>query len=437
MKNWEYIKVGNGSGSWRGKFYEDSAGNSASVEKRGEGWQVYWEDARGYGKPLGTYKDERTAREVAEDAVESEMPDKIREKYKSKAINRKLGNESIDKQEWSMFSGLKKDAEKEIGNRESLVGKYVWVRSKGDEWKCYVLQDQGNKLYIQDTDGHFGWVSIERVTGVVKNKKTGNKSIDDEIKELEKDLKTAQHDLNYMKKYRQDTRGTEMRVKELESQLRLLYSMKSRGFNSKTGNSFDAGSRITIRHNGKEEEVKVLKDMPTSILVKGQSGAVVEIKKTDFEVVKTNNTKKTKTGNRVGKLFTEEERARIALGRYEDAIKRGYGVDYEKKLAKEEIQTLEKIAKGEAKYIGFEEKDIPDAKRAIEIYKKILNRKTGNETKGERKFGKVMGEFEEGALKTPQGKTVTDPDQAKAIAYTEADKVDNLKRARNAMNKKK
>lgn len=297
MKNWKFVdvgnkNVGNGSGSWRGKFYEDSAGNSASVEKRGEGWEVYWEDARGYGKPLGTYKDERTAREVAEDAVESEMPDKIRANYKSKAINRKLGNESIDKQEWSMFSGLKKDAEKEIGN------------------------------------------------------------------------------------------------------------------------AFDPGIRLTIRHNGKEEEVKVLKDMPTSILVKGQSGAVVEIKKTDFEVVKANNTKKTM--NRVGKLFTEEERARIALGRYEEAKKRGYGVDYEKKLAKEEIQTLEKIAKGGAKYIGFEEKDIPDAKRAIEIYKKIVsNKKTTNDFLSD--HIKIVG--------------IPDPDTSK-------EPVDNLKRARNAMNKK-
>lgn len=67
--------------------------------------------------------------------------------------------------------------------------------------------------------------------------------------------------------------------------------------------------------------------------------------------------------------------------------------------------------------------------------RELGNSKTGNETKAERKFGKVMGEFEEGALKTPQGKTVTDPAQAKAIAYSEADKVDNLKRARNAMKK--
>lgn len=74
---------------------------------------------------------------------------------------------------------------------------------------------------------------------------------------------------------------------------------------------------------------------------------------------------------------------------------------------------------------------------SVDEAKKAIDKKTvGNETKGERKFGKVMGEFEEGALKTPQGKTVTDPAQAKAIAYSEADKVDNLKRARNAMNKK-
>lgn len=72
-----------------------------------------------------------------------------------------------------------------------------------------------------------------------------------------------------------------------------------------------------------------------------------------------------------------------------------------------------------------------------ELRKLKIPTNIGNEeTKAERKFGKVMGEFEEGALKTPQGKTVTDPAQAKAIAYSEADKVDNLKRARNAMNKK-
>lgn len=66
-------------------------------------------------------------------------------------------------------------------------------------------------------------------------------------------------------------------------------------------------------------------------------------------------------------------------------------------------------------------------------WKKQGNSRMCNETAEERKFGKVMGEFKEGELKTPQGKTVTDPEQAKAIAYIESKNVNNLQRARNAM----
>lgn len=52
------------------------------------------------------------------------------------------------------------------------------------------------------------------------------------------------------------------------------------------------------------------------------------------------------------------------------------------------------------------------------------------------KFAYVMREFEEGKLKTPDGKVVTDPAQAKAIAYSESKKTENgLTRARNAIKK--
>ena len=68
--------------------------------------------------------------------------------------------------------------------------------------------------------------------------------------------------------------------------------------------------------------------------------------------------------------------------------------------------------------------------------KRWAEQKIGNEeTKAERKFGKVMGEFKKGTLKSSSGETVTNPEQAKAIAYSESEKVDNLKRARNAMAK--
>lgn len=50
------------------------------------------------------------------------------------------------------------------------------------------------------------------------------------------------------------------------------------------------------------------------------------------------------------------------------------------------------------------------------------------------KFAYVMREFDEGKLKTPDGKVVTDPAQAKAIAYSESKKTENgLARARKAI----
>ena len=52
------------------------------------------------------------------------------------------------------------------------------------------------------------------------------------------------------------------------------------------------------------------------------------------------------------------------------------------------------------------------------------------------KFAYVMREFDEGKLKTPDGKVVTDPAQAKAIAYSESKKAENgCARARNAIKK--
>lgn len=65
-----------------------------------------------------------------------------------------------------------------------------------------------------------------------------------------------------------------------------------------------------------------------------------------------------------------------------------------------------------------------------------IKKEVGNEAPDD-KFAYVMREFDEGKLKTPDGKVVTDPAQAKAIAYSESKKTENgLARARNAMNKK-
>lgn len=93
-------------------------------------------------------------------------------------------------------------------------------------------------------------------------------------------------------------------------------------------------------------------------------------------------------------------------------------------------------------YGNFETLDSAKAKMNEEIRldkeynrKYTTNSKTGNAAPDD-KFAYVMREFDQGKLKTPDGKVVTDPAQAKAIAYSESKKTENgLARARKAMNK--
>ena len=70
-----------------------------------------------------------------------------------------------------------------------------------------------------------------------------------------------------------------------------------------------------------------------------------------------------------------------------------------------------------------------------ELVEKRFSKLVGNSASDD-KFAYVMREFDEGKLKTPDGKVVTDPAQAKAIAYSESKKTENgLARARNAIKK--
>lgn len=58
---------------------------------------------------------------------------------------------------------------------ENLVGKTVWVKDKGQEWRVYVLQDKGDKIYVRfPKDESQGWVSKTRVTSKAKPYETAN-----------------------------------------------------------------------------------------------------------------------------------------------------------------------------------------------------------------------------------------------------------------------
>lgn len=346
MKNWKFLQVGN-----------TKTGNYESSTQRPDS-KIY-QTIHEFIKTSGGDADKAFV------AIKRKYPN-LTDEFIEKSIDEvirtnKAGNESIDKQEWSLYQGLKKDAEKEIGN-----GTPGSIASIGPAWM------HGGTVYGKmDTDEsgkrHNEYVKITWLgegKGGVANYFIDDRMQSDKLGSLDKNelkrwaeakIGNADTVSEYNTEIQRLTKKAEQlrrmgqgrSAMEIEKQIEKLGKELSELGNKKVGNAFDAGIHLTIRYNGKEEEVKVLKDMPTSVVVKGQNGAVVEIKKVDLDVLKVHN-----------------------------------------------------------------------------------------ETKGERKFGKVMGEFEEGALKTPQGKTVTDPAQAKAIAYSEADKVDNLKRARNSMNKK-
>ena len=261
------------------------------------------------------------------------------------AFEKRTLNESIDKQEWSMFQGLKKDAEKEIGNKAIVLKDgNVWVVLYANETKSQEFESEAEAREFA--------------------KKVGNA---DKVSEYNAEIQRLTKKAEQLRRM-----GQGRQAMEVEKQIEKLGKEMRELGNKKTGNA----------------------------------------------------------------LFSYEDKARIAKQRYLDAkSNKDYpqGVEYEKRMAKDHInhlnEILQKIKSG--KMDSRYEVDEKDVEKAISIYKQIGN----EETKAERKFGKVMGEFEEGALKTPQGKTVTDPAQAKAIAYSEADKVDNLKRARNAMKK--
>lgn len=101
-------------------------------------------------------------------------------------------------------------------------------------------------------------------------------------------------------------------------------------------------------------------------------------------------------------------------------------------------EKLLKVLKERGGEKGYETTPIlyRDAERRIQDLKnklKQIGNKVGNSA-SEDKFAYVMREFDEGKLKTPDGKVVTDPAQAKAIAYSESKKTENgLARARKAI----
>lgn len=239
---------------------------------------------------------------------------------------------------------------------ENLVGKFVWVKDKGQEWKVYVMQDKGDKVYIRDDeDGSQGWVSKTRITGKVGNAIGG---------------------------------GVQSEIVLTETKDGSQYWVEK---TSKSGQYAQYNLYYTIgqgkRHAGVFKDKEAAADAGRRIIGN----------------LKTGNVQYHKVGKITIRLEANDDDWTV----YDT---NGYEL---------------KSGKG----------GLGRAKTWAEHFARFTNKRTGNSAQDD-KFAYVMREFDAGKLKTPDGKVVTDPAQAKAIAYSESKKTENgLARARKAMNK--
>ena len=136
----------------------------------------------------------------------------------------KVGNESIDKQEWSMFNGLRKDAEKEIGNEFATAPKTISIGDNVETLtgkKGNVVEKNGHILKIKLSDGSFEYEHE------YKAKKVGNATGDEYNAEIQRLTKKAEQ-LRRMGQGRSDM--------EIEKQIEKLGKELHELENKKTGN---------------------------------------------------------------------------------------------------------------------------------------------------------------------------------------------------------
>ena len=190
------------------------------------------------------------------------------------------------------------------------------------------------------------------------------------------------------------------------------YTVQKNKSGNKTGNAKDK--------NDKEIKVGDIVD------VRGKKGKITKIIGDVIEVFYDNSG--TYNPDRTDRYYADEAKK---VGNAQSKIN---GKWVEIKSPKEELIEYAKKS-NDPEYLkhvqGLKDRKAIDAR--LNWHHRFDNAKSGNSASDD-KFAYVMREFDEGKLKTPDGKVVTDPAQAKAIAYSESKKTENgLARARNAM----
>lgn len=247
----------------------------------------------------------------------------------------------------------------------------------------------------------------------VGNSKIGNRT----ASEIEKEIAEVESSIDsYHRAGENPPKTLEDRLKKLQAELA----------NAKTGNSTEKLFHGLSKDAEKEEEKS--------------DKALDELKKTGNETYqhKLYPDKYVIIEGKNYKIVTDGKVEKT--GELTDAVLYGINQTYKRVgNASSEYEILKQDpSKMHPMYKKAYEEALKKLAREDEGFKKRFEKEYGVKAKNEAsddKFAYVMREFEEGKLKTPDGKVVTDPAQAKAIAYSESKKTENgLARARNAMN---
>lgn len=386
MKNWKYIdgaNIGN-SGS-----HLDSAGARQVRELAAKYWHSGIHDTRNLAMTVAWEWAKRSgvARETTQDLV-SEIQNVIDRWIKEI----KTGNAKIKYTD-------KRDSKKEYLIDEVSGDLEVWVdgrkvdslKNAGEGWKKYVETHAtktgkvGNETMREwatskpKSVGNADIVKDGNVWVVLYAEGTKSKEFDSEAEAKRFAAHVGNSDREFFKKLADDAKEREDKDKQEVEKL--------------VGNE-------TYQHKLYPDKYVIIEGKNYKIVTDGKVEKSGEL--TDAVLYGINQTYK-----RVGNVASEYEILKQDPSKMHPMYKKAYE-EAMKKLARED-----------------------------EEFKKRFEKEYGVKAKNEAsddKFAYVMREFDEGKLKTPDGKVVTDPAQAKAIAYSESKKAENgLARARNAM----
>ena len=400
------------------KYYQKQTGNikdDAKAKELHKKMMDAKENAEEWGRASNYQKKDNLegGRKAAEDAYR-----KAKKEYEDYAMNSKTGAEEFFKQ----LSDDVKEREKKddadiekVGNRtisnESEMSQELknLLKQANPEWKDKVSFAFSHGFDIDEND------FINAIKKDLQNKRTGN------VKDKnDRDLKVGDV---------VDVRGKKGKItKIIGDVIEVFYDNRgtynpdrtdrhyadeaTKVGNSKTGNvQYHNVGKITIKLEANDDDWTVYDESGNEL--KSGKGGLGRAKTWAEHFSRFTNKR---TGN---KEYSTDDFKRIK----EEALRIAQTTkDEEKKKRALKIADYMKYAHNQ-----------PDWGKIVDRYDAEL-KQIGNSASND-KFAYVMREFDAGKLKTPDGKVVTDPAQAKAIAYSESKKTENgLARARKAMN---